>query len=312
MAEPTPIVIKKITKRKHAGHHGGSWKVAYADFVTAMMAFFLLMWLLNSTSEEQKQQLSEYFEDPILFVENKKAGGGPSIIDFGGLIRTSANSNQEQLVDDIPKKDDDESSEANEVEKLISLKYDIDKAISDSLVLSDFQEQLKLDITPEGLRIQIIDKENKSMFNIGSAYLTDYAYLILEELSELLIKVPNRISISGHTDATPYADSYSNYSNWELSTDRANSARRAFLEAGMPEEKIGRVVGLASSVPLDAEDPFSHINRRISVMVLNKKTSQSIGLEPAEEAQTKNKKVEEDMIDEETPEPLPTDVFLPF
>jgi len=312
MADNNPVIIKKITKRKHGGHHGGSWKVAYADFVTAMMAFFLLMWLLNSTSETQKQQLSEFFEDPILFMENKKVGGRPSIVDFGGLIRTSETPITETK-DEITDFDRDKLAEKIEKEKLLSLKYAIDNAIADSLVLSDFKEQLKLELTPEGLRIQIIDEENRSMFDIGSSHLTEHAYLILEELGTLLNQVPNRVSISGHTDATPFSDSNSNYSNWELSTDRANSARRAFLEAGMPKEKIGRVVGLASSVLLDKEDPFNDINRRISIMVLNKKTSESIGLNSSED---ETQAEDETILDEETStdeyDPQPTHVFLPF
>jgi len=304
MAEKAPVIIKKISKRKHAPHHGGSWKVAYADFVTAMMAFFLLMWLLNSTSDEQKQQLSQFFEDPILFVENKNASNA-SIIDFGGLMRTG------EIPDiDIPMPVIDENEiqdlvEDVEKKKLLSLKYDIDKAISDSLVLSDFKEQLKLDITAEGLRIQIIDKENKSMFDIGSAYLTEYAYLILEELSNLLNQVPNRIRISGHTDATPFSDSNSNYSNWELSTDRANSARRAFLEAGMSETKIGQVVGLASSVLLDKKIPTSPVNRRISILVLNQKATQAIGLSPPTDETTEQLPEDDEAI-------VPTQLFLPF
>lgn len=312
MAEE-PIVVKKISKRKHGGHHGGSWKVAYADFVTAMMAFFLLMWLLNSTSEEQKQQLSEFFEDPEIFIQNKAEAGGPSIVDFGGLIRSTdpEEFDANNPDDDLPNPNRGDLAEEKEKQQLVSLKYAIDKAISSSLVLNDFQEQLKLDITPEGLRIQIIDKENKSMFNIGSAYLTDYAYQIMEELSELLQNVPNRISISGHTDASPYSDTSSDYSNWELSTDRANSARRAFLEAGMSGDKIGRVVGLASSVLLDANDPYNPINRRISIMVLNRKTSQAIGLEPKQEKQ-ENQDIEE-LDDSDESEPLtPVDAFLPF
>jgi len=309
MAKQNPVIIKKISKRKHAPHHGGSWKVAYADFVTAMMAFFLLMWLLNSTSDEQKQQLSQFFEDPVLFMDNKNASGS-SIIDFGGLIRTGEIPDYDIPIPEIDEEDIRDLVADVETGKLLALKYDIDRAIADSIVLSDFKEQLKLDVTPEGLRIQIIDQENKSMFNIGSAYLTDYAYLILEELSTLLNQVPNRISISGHTDATPFNDSNSNYSNWELSTDRANSARRAFLEAGMLEKKIGQVIGLASSVLLDDGDPYSPVNRRISIVVLNQKTSQAIGLEPAVEEASEEIREEEsteadDMIQ-------PTQLFLPF
>ncbi|MCW8930011.1 MAG: flagellar motor protein MotB [Gammaproteobacteria bacterium] len=294
-------IIKKITKRNHAGHHGGSWKVAYADFVTAMMAFFLLMWLLGSTDEEQKAQLSDFFENPTVFLENKESGGA-SIIDFGERGKSGVNIKIEEVSSsqeadqtaELSERELDKLLQEREQRELASLKELIEKSIEESMILSDFKEQLKLDVTNEGLRIQIIDQDSKPMFDVGSSHLKDYADDILFEISQLLIQVPNRISISGHTDATPYSDNNSNYSNWELSSDRANSARRTFIDSGMDENKIGRIIGLASSVLYDQSDPNSPINRRISIVVLNKKTAHDIGLDEEPMALEKKLKPEEE------------------
>lgn len=278
-------VINKIIKRQHAGHHGGSWKVAYADFVTAMMAFFLLMWLLNSTTAEQKQELSNFFEDPIIFMEKKQAGGD-SIIDFKG----QGNTNNEIInlassqKSNFTKKTEVETDEL-ELNSLIKLKLIIEREIVENDFLNDFKEQLVIELTDEGLQIQVIDIEQRSMFALSSSQLKGYAVDILSELSTLLTKVPNRISVSGHTDAVPYNRNSSKYSNWELSSDRAHSARRTLISAGMPEHKVGRVVGLASSVLYDKSNPFNPVNRRISIVVLNKQASKEIGLDNNEQTE---------------------------
>lgn len=282
-----PIIIKKVKKRRH-GHHGGSWKVAFADFATAMMAFFLLMWLMGATTEEQKGAISEYFNNPSATpgtstVPTPTAIQGPggassSMIQLGGGMELHTDS---ATVDGLPKqdgqmKDDEAEKRAEELdrERLNSLMKELKEAIDAREALAKFKDQILLDITPEGVRIQIIDHERRSMFPLGSSRLEEFSSKILFELASIIKTVPNRISISGHTDIKPYVAN--NYSNWELSSDRANAARRALVVGGLPTEKVGRVVGLASSVLLDAGVPDSPVNRRISIIVMNKRTEQAI------------------------------------
>ncbi|MCC7410156.1 MAG: flagellar motor protein MotB [Gammaproteobacteria bacterium] len=279
-----PIIVKKIKKGGHA-HHGGAWKVAFADFVTAMMAFFLLLWLLGNTTDEQRRGISDYFNDPTI-VENT-SGASNAAIDMGGgmNIPSGAGENPDELfqaqgeVFDAGKQSfDDEPSEAELAEqaaeadrlRLEQLKDELEAAIAASEQLAQFKDQILLDITSEGLRVQIVDKENRPMFDLGSSRLKDYTRDILREVVQVIDAVPNRISISGHTDQTPFAATRDGYSNWELSADRANAARREFVAAGLPEDKLGRIVGLASSVLYDKSDPFSPANRRISIIVMNR------------------------------------------
>jgi chemotaxis protein MotB len=283
-----PIIIKKVKKGGHA-HHGGSWKVAFADFATAMMAFFLLMWLLESTTEEQKGAISEYFNNPSAVpgtstVPSPTSVQGPggastSMIDHGGGMELHTDSADE---DGLPKQDDalaeedeaEKRAEELDRERLNSLLEQLEEAIDAREALAKFKEQILLDITPEGVRIQIVDHERRSMFPLGSARLEIFSANILFELANIIKTVPNRISISGHTDIKPYFAN--NYSNWELSADRANAARRALIQGSLPPEKVGRVVGLASSVLLDSAVPDSPINRRISIIVMNRRTEEAI------------------------------------
>ncbi|HMM77485.1 MAG TPA: flagellar motor protein MotB [Gammaproteobacteria bacterium] len=283
--EAPPIIIKKIKKGGH-GHHGGAWKVAFADFVTAMMAFFMLMWLLGSTTPEQRAAIAQYMNDPL--ASNGPGGAGKSpVLDGGDGILDGAGPSAfpneipgeqdfEQPGSGAPAKEKaEEIAAAAERERMESLLEELKKAIEAGQALKPFKDQLLLDITNEGLRIQIVDKENRPMFAVGSPVLQDYTRVILRELVKVINQVPNRISISGHTDRTPYASS-NGYSNWELSADRANAARRELIAGGMPEEKIGRVVGLSSSVLFDTANPFSPINRRISIIVMNKAAEEAV------------------------------------
>ncbi len=277
--ESPPIIIKKIKKGGH-GHHGGAWKVAYADFVTAMMAFFMLLWLLGSTTEQQKQAISNYMNDPLASTGPGGAGANPVLDGGDGILEGEGPSPFPQAtpgevdedIEGIGAPADEELeklAEQAERERMESLLEDLKQAIDAGQALKPFKDQLLLDITNEGLRIQIVDRENRAMFASGSPVLEPYAREILREIVKVINQVPNRISISGHTDRTPYA-SGNGYSNWELSADRANAARRELLAGGMPEDKIGRVVGLSSSVLFDQHNPFSPINRRISIIVMNK------------------------------------------
>lgn len=280
-----PIIIKKI-KKHHRGSHGGHWKIAYADFVTAMMAFFLLMWLVGSSSEDRLKGMAEYFQTPLktLVTGGKGNGGRTSVIQGGGKDLTRRDG-QVRKVDFEPGKQKPNLKSAQaELERLDKLKLEdlrgrLEQLIESHATMRDFKEQLLLDITAEGLRIQIVDARNRPMFALAKAELQPYTKGILQKLGGVLNEMPNRVSLSGHTDATPYASGEKNYSNWELSTDRANASRRQLIMGGMNEQKIMRVVGLSSAVLFDKDDPTNPVNRRISIIVMSHKASEALSKE---------------------------------
>lgn len=280
-----PIIVKKVKKGGHGGHHGGAWKIAYADFVTAMMAFFLLMWLLGSTTKAQREGISEYFKTPLKVALSGGSGAGDatSLIKGGGEDMTRKTGQvkrgsepQQQRKEEKSTKPVQAVAEQIEKEKLQNLKSKLEKMIEMNPLLKQFKDQLMLDITNEGLRIQIVDEKNRPMFNSGKADLQPYTRVILREIAKVLNEVPNRVSLSGHTDATPFGAPGSSYTNWELSADRANASRRELINAGMQSEKMLRVVGLSDAVPFDPSNLFNPINRRISIIVLNKHTEEAI------------------------------------
>ncbi len=284
-----PIVIKKIKKGGH-GHHGGAWKIAYADFVTAMMAFFLLMWLLGSTAKGDMEGIAEYFKTPLKVALQGGSGSGDasSVIKGGGTDISRKDGQVKKATDPIKKKTINmEAAKAElrrqEEVKLAGLKEKLEKTIESNPLLKQFKKQLMLDITKEGLRIQIVDEKNRPMFDSGGAHLKPYTQVILREIGKVLNEVDNRITLSGHTDSTPYSGGDKGYSNWELSADRANASRRELVAGGMEDGKMLRVVGLSSAVPFDLAKPDSPVNRRISIIVMNKE---------AEEAVTKADKIE--------------------
>ncbi len=277
-----PIIVKKI-KKSGGGHHGGAWKIAYADFVTAMMAFFLLMWLLGSTSKAQKEGISDYFKTPlkVALMGGTSVGASDTLIKGGGGKDLTKKQGQVKPVDGPPGKqkavdikDAKAALEKAEAEKLIGLKNKLEKTIEDSPTLSKFKKQLILDITTEGLRIQIVDEQNRPMFESSKAEMQPYAKQILKEIGQMLNGVTNKVSLSGHTDAASYSSGGKAYSNWELSADRANASRRELVAGGMDETKLLRVVGLASASLFDKDDPLNPINRRISIIVVNKKAEE--------------------------------------
>ena len=277
------IIVKKI-KKSGGGHHGGAWKIAYADFVTAMMAFFLLMWLLGSTSKAQKEGISDYFKTPlkVAMMGGTSVGASDTLIKGGGGKDFTKKSGQVKKVDgpdDKKTKIDAEEAkkalEKAEKVKLEELKQKIEQAIDDSPNLSKFKNQLLLDITSDGLRVQIVDEQNRAMFNSSKADMQPYAKKILQELGQVLNGVTNKISLSGHTDATPYPDGEKSYSNWELSADRANASRRELVAGGMDETKLLRIVGLSSASLFDKENPFNATNRRISIIIMNKQAEEN-------------------------------------
>jgi chemotaxis protein MotB len=276
-----PIVIKRI-KKVAAGHHGGAWKIAYADFVTAMMAFFLLMWLLGSTAKGDLAGISEYFKTPlkVALSGGSSSGDRTSILKGGGRDLTRSEGQVKAGDVTAEKKTIDikaaaEEAKRVEMAKLKELKATLEKAIENNEKLKKFKSQILLDITSEGLRIQIVDDKNRPMFQSGSAQLEPYTQEILREIGQTLNDVPNKVSISGHTDAALYGGGGQGYSNWELSADRANATRRELLAGGMANDKIVRVVGLSSAVLFNKDDPFSPTNRRISLIVMNKKAEEA-------------------------------------
>jgi chemotaxis protein MotB len=293
-----PIIIRR-KKVVAGGHHGGVWKVAYADFVTAMMAFFLVMWLLAAADPEQRAAIFEYFKNPSMQDgtspkaapgQDGPGGASKSVVSLGGAMEAPRSSpdvqpmlgKREEDINDSQREETPEEArarrmaEAQERRQLDALRTELRKAIDKSQALKPFKDQLLLDITPEGLRIQIVDTQNRPMFDLGSTLLKDYTTRILRELGPYLNSVPNRISIAGHTDTTPYAGGSRNgYSNWELSADRGNAARRALVAGGLAEAKVARVVGVSSSILFDKKDPRNPVNRRISIVVMTKKAEKA-------------------------------------
>ncbi len=283
-------IIKKIKKGHGHGHHGGAWKVAYADFVTAMMAFFLLMWLLNATTQTQRMGIANYF-NPVTVTKVSISGsggvlGGTTAGPEGALKQettapsVSPSMTPPQDTAEGPDNDYPASStkpvEDKKLEELVAKKEEAEfkraeeelrENINSDAELSKLADNLLIDRTAEGLRIQIIDQDKIEMFAIGSANMFDYTRKLLEKVAQIVLKMPNRISISGHTDARQYPPT-ATYTNWELSSDRANAARRVFMQSNVPEQRVARVLGRADREPLIADDPTNAKNRRLSIVLL--------------------------------------------
>jgi chemotaxis protein MotB len=289
MENNQPIIVKRV-KKVAGGHHGGAWKIAFADFATAMMAFFLVMWLMSVATPEQKKLISGYFKDPIGFSES----ASPYVIDLGGSPTPAPDrtlNQQEQdpadAVDAADAEVDLQQAEsiAEEVERerLELLLQELQNKVDENPQLQRFKDQILFEITQDGLRIQIMDAENRPMFASGSARLQPYFEDILLALTDTIAAVPNKISVSGHTDAQPFVGR-GGYGNWELSADRANAARRVLIAGGYSETQVARVVGYASSALFDREDPLNPVNRRIDIVVLTKKAQRAIEGEQSDAA----------------------------
>jgi chemotaxis protein MotB len=282
-----PIIVKRV-KKVAGGHHGGAWKIAYADFVTAMMAFFLLMWLLGSTASGDLKGIADYFQNPLKIASQGGSGTGDSssVLKGGGkdLTRSAgqvkggdidARSKTVNLKETNAEQARREFEEREKVQ-LGELKQSIEKLIESNPALRQFKNQLLVDVTSEGLRIQIVDEQNRPMFDTSSAELKPHTRVILREIGKALNAVPNKLSLAGHTDAAQFGGGDKGFSNWELSANRANASRRELIAGGMDEHKVLRVVGLASTVLFDRNDPLSSINRRISIVVLNRRSEEAL------------------------------------
>lgn len=276
--KPKPtIIIKRVKKGGHGGHHGGAWKIAYADFVTAMMAFFLLMWLLGSTSKGELNGIAEYFSNPMKVAmgggsgsgdsSSVLAGGGTDLTRTNGQVKKGDIEAKKRSINLQALKADLARAESERMKKLLA---SVEAVLESDPRLKPFRNQIRMDMTKDGLRIQIVDDQNRPMFDTGRAAVKDYMRDLLRTIGGVLNEVENRITLSGHTDAYAYQNGPRGYSNWELSADRANASRRELIAGGMADDKIFRVVGLAASVPINAQDPMDPANRRITIVVMNK------------------------------------------
>ena len=277
---PMSIVVRRRKGDHHDGHHGGAWKIAYADFVTAMMAFFLLMWLLGSTSKYDKEGISEYFNTPLsaLFSGSETADSPRSNIVRGGghdISDTRPGDGSMTQINPPAAQAATPQLAADDMQRLQQLKQKLTSLIEHVPALNAYKDQIRISITAEGLRIEIVDSQKRPMFALGSTKLQPYAVTILTQIGSTLNDVQNHISIAGHTDNVPYGGGEDGYTNWELSSERANAARRALVAGGMRIEKVLQVRGLADVQPLQGNDPNAPTNRRISILVMNKAAEQA-------------------------------------
>jgi len=294
MASDGAIVIKKIKKGGHGGHHGGAWKVAYADFVTAMMAFFLLMWLINTTTPEQKRGIADYFAPQsiaetvsgaggvlggkVMGEDSSKAGGAASVFQknsptspsttkpstqagatHGGAASSASNgaSGTAESHGSASAQDGDFAAAAEAIHQ----------AIQDNPDIAVLSKQVMIDNTPEGLRIQLVDQDGRPMFQQGTAEPLPYTRRLLQEVGRIIDRLPNRVSISGHTEGVAF-EGPNGMTNWELSAARANAARALLTAGGLVQDRIYEVAGKAGSEPLLPEDPNASANRRLSIVLL--------------------------------------------
>ena len=290
-----PIIVKRVKKGGH-GHHGGAWKIAYADFVTAMMAFFLLMWLLGSTSEGDKKGIADYFQAPLkisLLGGGSGAGDASHVVKGGGEdLSRSAGQVKRGDVEARRKTVNLQALKAEQTRaeraRLEQLKQQVEQRIRGNARLAGMSSQIRLDMTHDGLRIQIVDEQNRPMFASGSAVVQPYMRELLREIGAVLAEVPNRLTLEGHTDAAPFAAGDGGYSNWELSADRANASRRELHAGSLPDDRVLRVHGLAASLPLQPQEPLAAAHRRISIIVMNREAEdrvlRSAAVEPEPQA----------------------------
>jgi chemotaxis protein MotB len=282
-----PIIIKKVKKGGHGGHHGGAWKVAYADFVTAMMAFFLLMWLINTTSPEQKRGIADYFAPASVSETTSGSGGilnGTALGDDGAKSQGSADI-IEGKAPETPNPSDGSKLEASkdggsqatidamrealqkqEEASFASAALSLRQSLQDMPELAELSKNIMVDVTPEGLRIQLIDQEGRSMFNEGQSQPNDRARLLLRAVAKVINQLPNRVSLYGHTSLN--ADGRKTESDWPLSAARADASRRILQAAGVDPDRIYQVSGKAASEPLYPDDPTLPGNRRLAIVLL--------------------------------------------
>ena len=291
--EKAPIIIKRV-KKGGEGHHGGAWKVAYADFVTAMMAFFLLLWLLNAVTEQQLNGVADYFTPIAASTRESGAGGmlgGQTVGEGASQSRTGAaaavvlpppsiGSGGSEMTDPNQSSQDSQDAsvqaaqEAKEQRQFEQVAQELKQTISGVPDLAPLASSLLVDNTPEGIRIQVMDQDKVDMFSPGSANLFPRSKELLMQIAKVIRKMPNKLSITGHTDPSTAVDP-SGYTNWELSSDRALATRRALLEGGMDDRQINKVVGVSDREPIDRAQIRSPRNRRVSIVLLRAENVQA-------------------------------------
>lgn len=288
-----PVIIIKRVKKVEGGHHGGAWKVAYADFVTAMMAFFLLLWLLNVTTDEQKELISSYFAPTDFRISNSESGaggvmGGTTVNPEGAMSANNAasptNSGIAAEAEEDPAEEAKKELDKQDTKAFKATEEKLKEAIEKVPELKELAQNLLIDMTPEGLRIQLVDQEGKPMFESGSAKPLPAVEKLLALVSQSIRPLPNKLSVRGHTDSKQYSKDAS-YSNWELSADRANASRRLMLRDGLPLTRIENVQGKADREPLVLNDTESPRNRRVSIILLKQSLAQgtNTGNKPVEQ-----------------------------
>ena len=265
-----PIVIRR-KKVVHA-HHGGAWKIALADFMTALMAFFLVLWLLSVSSEETRRGVAEYFSTPLISaITGGDRSGSTSAIPGGGPDPTHSDG-ERAMIDSLQRS----RPSSQDRRFFMNVQERIERAIERDPELRQLRSQMRFDLTREGLRIQLLDTDQRPMFELGSDQVAPYMRSLLRTIAPLLNELPNELSISGHTDSVPYAGGYSGYSNWELSNDRANASRRELIAGGFDPDQLLRVSGFADRVMLPETEPTDPINRRIELVVLLPEIAEAI------------------------------------
>nr|WP_298376175.1 flagellar motor protein MotB [uncultured Halomonas sp.] len=266
-----PIIVKRKKVAK-GGHHGGAWKIAYADFMTALMALFLVLWILAQADESELKTIAEYFRTPlpVAMAGGDKNTASTSAIPGGGPDPAHINGEEER----VDRRQETRTSD--EQQRLIDLERRIEAVIQSKPNLRDMRPQMRMSLTSEGLRIQLVDSDRRPMFERGSDRVAPYMSDILRAIAPVLNELPNRISLSGHSDNVPYVNGERGYSNWELSADRANASRRELVAGGLDSERLLRVAGMGSRVPLNETEANDAANRRISIVVLDKRAAESI------------------------------------
>jgi len=266
MSEPhRPIVIRR-RRRAHVQHHGGAWKIALADFMTALMALFLVLWIISTASPAELQGLAEYFRTPlkVALSEGDRNSSSTNAIPGGGADPVHSDGEQARI--DLRR----QTLPADERQRFINLRRRIEQAIQADPQLRQLRDQMRFEMTPEGLRIQLVDTDQRPMFRLGSDRVAPYMRHLLRTMAPLLNEMPNPLSISGHTDSLRYSGGDSGYSNWELSSDRANASRRELVAGGLDSDKLLRVTGMGDRVPVPDSNPGDPVNRRITLVVLTR------------------------------------------
>lgn len=278
-----PIIIRRIRKIKKGGHHGGSWKIAYADFVTAMMAFFLLMWLLGLMNKFQLEGVAEYFKKPLkeAFTHESNQKGRGENKDREKFTEKNTEKFSEKFTEKEKEKEREKPTKVDDKMKdkqmrgntetpfktIQQIKHDLETKMEKDPEMRQYKNQLNFQVTADGLKIELKDLENKPMFTKGKTDFQDYAKHIVSWLSQQVNHYPNHVVIIGHTDALQYAETME-YSNWELSADRANATRRTLIQYGLDKDKIIRVIGVSDTELLDKSHGDNPSNRRIEIIIL--------------------------------------------